>query len=144
MPYSRTGLRSTMPGPVLVAATRLLHKRLTRVGLLRTVEPSLVLRAAGQVRERAETQGWDDTTYWGWSADLAADAIQRFQPGNAEFAERAWGTGWPDPPVLREQTRGDLASCRPPLVSDVLQTIQRAVNGTRTGEDSPGKDSGEG
>jgi hypothetical protein len=137
VPYSRIPHGPTVPGPLLVAATRLLHKRLTRVALLKPIEPGSVVRAARQVREHAEAHEWDDTTYWGWSADLGDQAIERFRPGNAEFASRAWGTDWPDPPVLHEQTRTDLASCPPSVVSDVLTTIQKAVDGARTGEEPP-------
>ena len=55
---------------------------------------------------------------------------ERFSAGNAQFAERVWGTAWPDPPEVHPQTRFDLAGSRPVIVSDVLTTIQQAIYGT--------------
>jgi hypothetical protein len=108
---------------------------------VRPIQRRLVRRAAAQVREHAETHQWDHTSYWGWTPDGAAEVANRFRPGNAEFARHAWGTDWPDPPVLREQTRIDLAGCPPATVTDVLTTIQLAVDGARTGDRHAGGDS---
>jgi hypothetical protein len=142
VPYSRLQDGPVVPGPMLVTAMRWLNKRLTRVGALRPIDPALVVQAAAQVRQHAEAQDWDDTPYWGWSEDLANEAAEHFRPGNDEFARRAWGTEWPDPPVRRDRTRVDLAGCPPAVVSDVLTTIQQAVDGARKGESPSGDDSG--
>jgi len=128
------------PGPVLVAATRLMHKRMSRLGLVHQRDADDLVAAAAQVRRRADEHGWDDTDYWGWSPDLAAEAVERFRAGNAEFARRAWGGEWLDAPAMRDHTKLDLASQRPEVVSDVMTTIQRVVDamlaGGGSGEDS--------
>jgi hypothetical protein len=138
VPYSRIEPGPSIPGPMLVTAIRMLHKRLTRVGAVRPIQRRLVRQAAAQVREHAETHQWDHTPYWGWPPNLAAEVANRFQPGNTDFARRVWRTDWPDLPVPREQTRIDLAGCPPATVTDVLTTIQLAVDGARTGDGSSG------
>lgn len=127
VPWSRLPARAPVAGPVLVGATRLLHKRLTRLGVVRTDAAGTVRQAADALQQRATDQGWDDTTFWGWSSGPAAETIDRFRAGNAAFAKRAWGTDWPDPPPERERTRFDLAGRAPALVSDVLVAVQDAV-----------------
>lgn len=117
-----------LPGPVLVTAARLLHKRLLRLGVVRRRPAGKILAAARQLREHAAEQAWDQATFWGWSPELATSVAQRYDPGNATFAARAWGTTWPDPPATRVMTRLDLPSESPALVSDVMTTIQRVVD----------------
>lgn len=117
-----------LPGPVLVTATRLLHKRLSRLGAIRR-RPAVDLVAVGEtMRERAAAGGWDDTTYWGWSEELAQSTQNHYGPGNATFAARAWGTPWPDAFPSLPQTPLDLASHPPTVVSDVMTTIHRLVD----------------
>jgi hypothetical protein len=142
VPFSRLQDGAAVPGPMLVTAMRWLNKRLTRVGALLPIDPALVVQAAAEVRQHAEAHEWDHTPYWGWSEDLANEAVEHFRPGNDQFARRAWGTEWPDPPVRRDRTRVDLAGCPPAVVSDVLTTIQQAVDGARKGESPSGDDSG--
>ncbi len=117
-----------LPGPVLVTAARLLHKRLIRLGVVRRRPTGKLLAAAHQLRERAAERAWDQATFWGWSPELATSVEQRYGPGNATFAARAWGTTWPDPPPARAMSRLDLPSESPALVSDVMTTIQRVVD----------------
>jgi hypothetical protein len=127
VPYSHAHPDQATPGPVLMTATRQLHKRLSRARLRRGEDPAYDRRAADRLLERAAAREWDDTTYWGWSKERAAEALEHFGPGNTAFAAR-WGSDRLDAPTLREQTRLDLAGCRPDVVSDVLTTIQQAID----------------
>lgn len=117
-----------LPGPVLLTATRLLHKRLTRLGVVRRRPPEDLVAAAAVMREHAEANGWDDETFWGWSAERAAFVAGHFAPGNAIFAARAWGTPWPDVAPERAPTRQDLAAAPPHVVADAMTMIHRVVD----------------
>lgn len=119
---------TALPGPVLVTALRLLHKRLTRLGVIRRRPTDQLLAAATVMRERARAEAWDDATFWGWSEELATSAQQHYRPGNEVFAARAWGTVWPDAAPARQQTRLDLPSEPPSRVSDVITMIHRVVD----------------
>lgn len=141
VPFSRLGDDAAPVGPVLITATRLLHKRMTRLQLADDADDAIA-DAAHRLRQRAVTRDWDTQSYWGWSPDLATEAVTRFQPGNAELAQRVWGTDWPDPPARREPTRPDLAGRPPEIVHDVLVTIQECVDTLLVGDDSPDDDLG--
>lgn len=119
---------TALPGPVLLTATRLLHKRLTRLGVVRKRSAAEIVDAAAVLRERAATAGWDAEPFWGWSAERAASMAAEFAAGNALFAARAWGTAWPDPPPTSEQARQDLAAADPAIVSDAMTMIHRVVD----------------
>lgn len=117
-----------LPGPVVIAATRLLFKRMWRLGIFngslsRKTKVSTLQRLRAHARERS----WDETTYCGWSAGLRADAIATYQAGNDALAhavwDRAWGDAWESAPY----TEVDLASQSPTVVVDVLVTVDRLV-----------------
>lgn len=117
-----------LPGPVLLTATRLLHKRLTRLGVIRKRSSADVAAGFAALRTKALSSDWDDTTFWGWSEPLAEQTMRHYAAGNALFAARAWGTPWPDPTPASPQTRVDLPALPPPLVSDVMTMIHRVVD----------------
>ena len=115
-------------GPILLAATRLLHKRLIRLKAGRVRRPGALDRAVDILREQARANDWDDRTFWGWTPELAALGAQAFHLGNAEFAAGAWRSDWPDASPTHSYTRGDLASRGPAVVVDVMDTVQRALD----------------
>ncbi|MGI8701255.1 MAG: hypothetical protein ACR2JU_08625 [Nocardioidaceae bacterium] len=117
-----------LPGPVLLTATRLLHKRLTRLGAVRKRPAEELGAAVAMLRHRATDAAWNEVPFWGWSQDLAATAEQHYRSGNDSFAARVWGAPWPDVAPSRPQTRQDLASEPPAVVSDVMTMIHRAVD----------------
>lgn len=121
-------VEDALPGPVLLTATRLLHKRLTRLGVVRKRSAADVVAAAAVMRVRAATAGWDSEPFWGWSTERAASMAAEFAAGNAVFAARAWGTAWPDAPPSRQQTRQDLAAANPVVVSDAMTMVHRVVD----------------
>jgi hypothetical protein len=131
------GQAANSPGPVLLAATRLLHKRLIRLGLARDRRPMVFNRAVGLLRANARVNGWDHDEFWGWSAELAASTAESFRHSNAEFAAGAWRSDWPDPPPSRPQTKADLASRSPGVVADVMDSVQRAVELLMAKSDKP-------
>ena len=121
-----------LPGPLLLEATRFMHKRLVQLQLASPQAKGPLLRAAATLRKHAVEHAWDTTEFWGWSDELAAATAERFRAGNAEFARRVWGTPWPDPPPERHAVAVDLAAQPPALVVDVLTAIQQAVDEVRT------------
>lgn len=133
VPFSRLDADEPSVGPVLVTGTRLLHKRMARLSLVDNAHDGAV-DAARRLRERAASGSWDTQPYWGWTPALADEAVTRFRSGNAELAQRVWGTDWPDPPPQRQRTRLDLAGQPPAIVHDVLVTIQESVDTVLDGE----------
>lgn len=120
--------RDRLPGPVLVGAARLLHKRLTRLGVDKKSRRPALHKMATALREHAIAYQWDDAEFWGWTADLQASVANTFRFENAEFAAGAWHADWPDAPVMRPPTRVDLASTSPTRVADIVDTIQRVID----------------
>lgn len=115
-------------GPVVIAATRLLHKRLSRLGVVELRDRAVLVAAAAQLQDRSRVEHWDDTGYWGWTPALTATVTSLFAASNAALADRVWGTAWPDPTPERTQTRFDFAGADPRLVADVMTTIQHIVD----------------
>jgi hypothetical protein len=126
VPFSRLGDETWTAGPVLITATRLLYKRMIRLG--HGKDSAAAATAVRQLRSRAAEQAWDTESYWGWSPDFAASTAATFQTSNAELAQRLWGSEWPDSPVRRDETPQDLARHPTRVVNDVLQTIQDCID----------------
>lgn len=119
--------RAGLPGPVLVAATRLLHKRLWRLGLVKSLPHPRLQAAARSLREHAEERIWDAGAFWGWSEDAREAAVQRYRPGNDALAKTLWGTPWPTEWESGAYLDVDLAALPPTLVVDVLRTVDDVV-----------------
>lgn len=114
-----------LPGPIEVAATRLLFKRMWRLGIFNSLPRKTLTATLRQLREHAAERSWDETTYWGWSPSLRDGAIATYQPGNDVFANAVWGRPWGDTWEAAPYTEVDLASQSPALVVDVLVTVDR-------------------
>jgi hypothetical protein len=123
-----SGTRDRLPGPVLVAAVRLLHKRLNRLGVAKKHQRAVMQQMVTALREHALAYRWDDSEFWGWSPEASERAAQAFRFENAEFAAGAWHADWPDAPVMRAPTTLDLASAAPSLVADVFDSIQQVID----------------
>ncbi len=87
-----------LPGPVLIGATRLLHKRFRRLNAFHEQGKAPLRRLAAKLAARAAEAGWDDSEYWGWDGSAYASAVmEEYAESNAVFAEFVWGTPWPEP-----------------------------------------------
>lgn len=120
-----------LPGPVLMSAIRVFHKRLTRMSLVKRRTASAIVKATTDLRMRAAEQAWDDESFWGWPAARAAEVAEHFRAGNEAFAQRVWGSAWPEPSPVHEQSSIDLASKPPRIVADVMTSIQQAIQAVR-------------
>jgi hypothetical protein len=119
----------TVVGPVLVTATRLLHKRLTRLGRrVRSHRRVALSKAGNRLRAKARAHSWDDTPFWGWTPELTDVATQSFRDGNAAFAARTWNGDWPDAAPERSYTKPDLPARGAAVVVDVMDTIQAVID----------------
>lgn len=116
-----------MPGPVLIGATRLLHKRLRRLNAFHEQGRTLLRRSAKLLRERAAMGGWDENEYWGWNPAMRQAIVEEYQDSNAAFAGFVWDTEWPEPPSDGTQQRVDLPDLDPPLLREVLSTVDDLV-----------------
>jgi hypothetical protein len=119
--------RNPLPGPVLVAATRLLFKRMWRMGMIKGLPRARLLSAADELRRNAVEEDWDEGTFWGWGERVRAEAIARYLPGNDAFAQAMWGRMWGDVWANGTYVDVDLAASPPPLVVDILRTADALV-----------------
>jgi hypothetical protein len=121
------GGSQTLPGPVVVAATRLLFKRLWRLGLLTSLPSPRLIHAAEALSEHGEEHAWDHGPHWGWDLSAREAAIAHYAPGNDVLARAVWGRPWGDAWESGEYVDVDLPARNPGLVVDVMATVDRIV-----------------
>jgi hypothetical protein len=116
-----------LPGPVLLAATRLLHKRLRRLNAFHEQGKAPLRPYTQKLKERAEKTGWDTAAYWGWSPAEREAIAEEYRESNDAFAEFVWGTSWPEPPSDGRLNRVDLPDLAPALLRGLLTTVDKLV-----------------
>ncbi|MDX6296844.1 MAG: hypothetical protein QOI51_701 [Nocardioidaceae bacterium] len=119
------------PGPVLIAATRLLHKRLRKLGRVSERGRPLLRTLSEGLAARATEQAWDSQTFWGWDTALRRSVELELAESNEMFADFVWGTPWPEPLSVARPRRHDLADLEPPVLHDVFATVERLVGNLR-------------
>jgi hypothetical protein len=120
------GGRPDRPGPVLIAASRLLFKRLWRLGLFASVPRARLGATATRLRELAEQGRWDRAEFWGFDDAIRDATIARFAASNDAFAQRVWGRSWTDW-ELGGEPEADLAALDPLLLVEVMRAVDRLV-----------------
>lgn len=120
--------QSGPPGPVLIGAVRLLHKRLRRQQLFEARGPRGLLPLVDRLRALARAHEWDTTAYWGWDPTDRRDAMRDFEAGNEAFAQFVWGTPWPEQWSTGRPERVDLPALNPPLLREVITTVESLVD----------------
>lgn len=120
-------LDAELPGPVLVSATRVLHKRLRAAGAFHRVGRAPLVRHVTELQAAAAEQEWDDTVHWGWTEQLRQQAVDHFAAGNATFAGRTDRSDWPPAPPPRPTVTAQLSDTPPPVVYGVMTAIEAAV-----------------
>ncbi len=118
-----------LPGPILVAAKRLLYKRLWRLGLVTRLPRPRLARAARSLAAHARARSWDSAPFWGWDVRGRAEALDRYGPGNDVLAEALWGEPWGDVYEDGVFVDVDLPACEPERVVDVLGAVDVIVRG---------------
>ena len=122
-----------LPGPVLVGATRLLHKRLRRMGMFHEHGKARLRDLVTRLAERAAAGGWDTATFWGWDVALRRAVEEECAASNELFAGFVWGTAWEEPFSTGRPQRVDLADLEPPILHDVLTAVDALVEGLSKG-----------
>lgn len=112
------------PGPVLIGATRLLHKRLRRLNVFHELGKARLRPLVDQLAGRAVESGWDSTSFWGWDVGLRRRIEEEYAPSNDVFAEFVWGGPWQEPWSSGRPRRVDLAELEPTVLRDVLTTVE--------------------
>jgi hypothetical protein len=75
---------------------------------------------------RAQSNGWCDESYWGWTPRTAAQTAEYFAASNHRFAHDVWGSDWDLPmPVDTQRSSVRLLDLPPPI----LEKINRYVFG---------------
>lgn len=123
-----TVTRRQLPGPVLIAATRLLFKRMWRLGMFKSLPRGRLLATARGLRDHALERGWDPQPFWGWSEAARDEAIRRYRPGNDVLAAAVHGGHWSGGWATGSHLDVDLAACAPALVVDVLNTVNALMS----------------
>lgn len=116
------------PGPVLIGATRLLHKRLRRLNVFHELGKPRLRPLADQLAARATESGWDSTSFWGWDARLRRSIKEEYGPSNDVFAEFVWGGPWPEPWSTGRPHRVELADLEPNVLLDVFSTVETLLD----------------
>jgi hypothetical protein len=116
-----------LPGPVLVAAYRLLFKRLWRLGLISRLPRGQLAAVARRLADYAAEGHWDTSSFWGWDAGSRGAAITRFAAGNDVLAEQLWHRPWGDDWEDGEYVDIDLPARDPRQVVDVLTAVDAIV-----------------
>ncbi len=122
-----------VPGPVLIGATRLLHKRLRRLGMFHEHGKPRLRTLVDRLAQRAAQRSWDTTAFWGWDAGLRRAVAEEYGASNELFAEFVWGTPWPEPFSTGRPQRTDLADLEPAVLHDVLRFVDGLVEGLSRG-----------
>lgn len=125
-----------LPGPVLIAATRLLNRRLRQLLVFEEEGRPRMRALVEQLSTHATSAGWDSTEFWGWDVPLRRAAAEEHAASNEMFAEFVWGTAWPEPYSVGPPVRADLAGLLPSQLRDVFDTVDRLVrSGMRNPQD---------
>jgi hypothetical protein len=124
---AQTGNDLSLPGPMRVAASRWLFKRLVRRGLVQRLPEDERFQLRAQLAARAREAGWDSRPYWGWTPTLRAQAIGALAGGNDVFATAVWDRPWSEPWADGEPTDLDVVGADPATVADILLTVDRLV-----------------
>jgi hypothetical protein len=119
--------RETQPGPLLVAANRLLFKRLWRLGLITNLPKPRLVEAGRSLAKHAVERGWDTHPFWGWDGAARDAAVARYGPGNDALAMAVWGEPWGDRWETGELDEVDLPARDPGQVVDVLLAVDAIV-----------------
>jgi hypothetical protein len=113
-----------LPGPVLIEATRLLHKRFRWLNAFVEEGKPRLRELTAEFAAAAEAAGWDSTEYFGWTAQQHREVAEEYEESNAVFAEFVWGTPWPEEWTFGERERIDLADLSPELLHEVITTVE--------------------
>ncbi len=119
--------REYLPGPVLIAAMRLLFKRIWRLGMFKTLSRGRLLHAARILRDHAHEHNWDTVPFWGWTETAREAAVLRYRADNDAVAGTLWGKPWPAAWESGTYVDVDLAASDPALVVDLLVTVDNLV-----------------
>lgn len=119
--------QSRLPGPVLIAATRLLNRRLRRLQVFEEEGRPRMRTLVEQLASHAKEARWDSTEFWGWEVPVRRAAAEEHAASNEMFADFVWGTSWPEPYSVGPPVRTDLADLAPQRLRDVFDTVDRLV-----------------
>lgn len=77
-------------------------------------------------RSLAQDAGWNTRPFWGWSEAAVGETLVSLAPSLDAFAQRMWGTPWPDPsPQGREQNVADLSAIDGDEAARVMEVVAR-------------------
>lgn len=73
---------------------------------------------------RAQSNGWCDESFWGWTPTTAAETVDYFMPSNHRFARDVWGADWDIAmPVDKETATARLLDLPPPTIEKVNRFV---------------------
>lgn len=111
-------------GPVGIEAARLLGSYLRGMFPDFDSEEMAAKKLYRLSSSRAQSNGWCDESFWGWTTSTAQETVDYFSSANDRFARDVWGTDWSIPmPVDKETSAVSLLDLEP----STLERIQRYV-----------------
>ena len=115
---------NTSLGPVGIEAARLLGSYLRGVYPDFDSEENAAKKLYRLSSSRAQSSGWCDESFWGWTPRTAEDTVAYFAAANDRFARDVWGADWTIPmPLDKETAAVRLLDLEPPII----EKIQRYV-----------------
>lgn len=116
-------------GPVGIEAARLLGSYLRGVFPDFDSEELAAKRLYRLSSSRAQTNGWCDESFWGWTPKTAQETVEYFSAANARFARDVWGSDWMLPmPVDRETSAVRLLDLDPPTIERIQRYVFSLAN----------------
>lgn len=124
-----------LPGPTLVSATRVLHKRLRATGAFQRVGRATLADDVARLQAAAREQAWDDTVHWGWTPELLQQTSGRVSANDEAFASATGASPWPPVPPQRATATTHLSDAEPRVVYGVMTAVQAVVTDHAAPED---------
>ncbi len=111
-------------GPVGIEAARLLGAYLRGMFSDFDSEEMAAKKLYRISSSRAQSSGWCDESYWGWTPEAAVETAEYFAPANARFAHDVWGSDWQIAmPVDKETASVRLLDLSPPTLEQVNRYV---------------------
>lgn len=123
LPHEQDDVNSSL-GPVGIEAARLLGSYLRGTFPDFDYEEMASKKLYRISSSRAQSSGWCDESYWGWTPETAIETAEFFAAANDRFAHDVWGSDWAIPmPVDKAHSAVRLLELPPSTIQKVHRFV---------------------
>lgn len=116
-------------GPIGIEAARLLGSYLRGLFPDFDYEESAAKKLYRVSSSRAQSNGWCDESFWGWTPESAEDTVAYFAAANDRFAHDVWDSDWTIPmPVDQDTSAVRLLDLEPPTIEKIQRYVFSLAN----------------